>query len=216
MRSWSEGSLTSNVIRDGSHCRDAFGGTHCDVLLVDRHDVSAERDRPVDCRHRDVLFDDLRVELQFLQPGGRFIVAVMVATPASPCALVASAEVRVAFGGTVGAGRIDNSLPGAPSCHFTVKKSNLGLDGEAVVFITPEQSAATFKLAKKEVPGAVSVSGVGTAAFYNPHTSAIELLKGKAVASAQAVFLNPGGAQPNPTKLKADVVVLARAVAKHL
>jgi hypothetical protein len=139
----------------------------------------------------------------------------MIATPASPCALVTSAEVRAAFGGAVGAGRVDNSLPGAPSCHFTVKKSNLGLDGEAVVFITPGQSAAMFKLARKEVPGAVAVAGVGTAAFYNPHTSAIELLKGNRVANAQAIFLNPGGARPNPAKLKADVVALAKAVAKH-
>jgi len=135
--------------------------------------------------------------------------------PPSPCALVRAAEVRAAFGGTVGAGRVDNSLPGAPTCHFAVKKSNLGIDGEAIVFITPGQSAAMFKIAKKEVPGAVAVPGVGNAAFYNPHTSAIELLEGNTVANAQGVFLNPGGPQPNAAKLKADVIVLAKAVAKR-
>jgi len=142
--------------------------------------------------------------------------ALTVAAPASPCKLATTVQVKAAFGGTVGAGKVDNSIPGAPTCHFSVKHSNLGFSGEAVVFITPGQSAATFKLAKKEVPGAVSVGGVGTAAFYNPHTTAVELLKGNTVASAQAIFLNPGGPQPNAAKVKADVIVLAKAVAKHL
>lgn len=138
------------------------------------------------------------------------------AAPPSPCKLVTTAQVKAAFGGTVGAGKVDNSLPGAPTCHFSVKHSNLGISGEAIVFITPGQSAATFKLAKKYVPGAVTVTGVGTAAFYNPHTTAIELLKGNVVASAQGVFYNADGPQPSAAKIKADVIVLAKAVAKHL
>lgn len=138
------------------------------------------------------------------------------AAPSSPCSLATVAQVKAAFGGTVGAGKVDNSIPGAPTCHFQVKHSNVGLSGEAVVFITPGQSAATFRIAKKEVPGAVSVSGVGTAAFYNPHTTAIELLKGSTVANAQGIFLNPGGPQPNAAKLKADVIALAKAVAAHI
>jgi hypothetical protein len=137
------------------------------------------------------------------------------AGPPSPCKLATTADVRAAFGGSVGAGKLDSSLPSAPTCRFSVKHSNLGLSGTAVVFITPGQSAATFKIARKEVPGAVSVSGVGTAAFYNPHTTAVELLRGNTVASAQGIFLNPGGPGPNPAKIKADVIVLAKAVAKH-
>jgi len=137
------------------------------------------------------------------------------ATP-SPCRLATTAEVKAAFGGTVGAGKIDASIPGAPTCHFSVRHSNLGLSGTAVVFITPGQSAATFKLARKFVPGAASVSGVGTAAFYNPHTTSVELLKGNTVATAQGVFLSLGGPSPSAAKVKADVIVLAKAVAKHL
>ena len=130
----------------------------------------------------------------------------------SPCKLVTVAEVKAAFGGTVAAGKVDNSLPGAPTCHFAVKHSNLGMSGEAVVFITPGQSAATYKIAAKSIPGAVKVTGVGTAAFYNPHTTAIELLKGNTVASAQAIFYP----SPSGTKIKTDVIALAKAVAKHL
>ena len=136
--------------------------------------------------------------------------------PASPCGLATVAQVKAAFGGTVSPGKVDNSLPGAPTCHFKVKHSNLGLSGEAVVFITPGQSAAMYKIAKKEVPGAVTVAGVGTAAFYNPHTNAVELLKGNTVASAQGVFLALGGPEPNAARFKADVIVLAKAVAGHL
>ncbi len=138
------------------------------------------------------------------------------AAPPSACKLATTAEVRAAFGGSVSAGKIDNSIPSAPTCRFSVKHSNVGLSGLAVVFITPGQSAATFKIAKKLVPGAVSVSGVGTAAFYDPHTTAVELLRGNTVASAQGIFFNPGGPGPNPAKIKADVILLAKAVAKHL
>src|SRR5205085_11882831 len=64
-----------------------------------------------------------------------------VAAPAhassSPCSLATVAQVEAAFGGSVGAGKVDNSLPGAPTCHFQVKGSSLGVAGEAVVFITP-------------------------------------------------------------------------------
>lgn len=141
---------------------------------------------------------------------------VASAAPPAPCSLATTADVKAAFGGAVGAGKVDTSLPGAPTCTFSVKHSNLGLSGTAVVFITPGQSAATYKVAKKYVPGAVSVSGVGTAAFYNPHTTSIELLKGNTVASAQGIFLNPGGPEPNAVKIKADVTVLAKAVARHL
>lgn len=133
------------------------------------------------------------------------------AAPASPCSLVTTAQVKAAFGGTVGAGKVDTSLPSAPTCHFKVTHSNLGVNGDAIVFITPGQSAATFKLAKKYVPGAVTVTGVGTAAFYNPHTTSIELLKGSTVASAQGVFFGA-----NAAKIKADVIVLAKAVATHI
>jgi type IV secretory pathway protease TraF len=142
--------------------------------------------------------------------------AANAAAPPSPCKLVTTAQVKAAFGGTVGAGKVDNTVPGAPTCHFAVKHSNLGISGDAIVFITPGQSAATFKLAKKYVPGAVTVTGVGTAAFYNPHTTSVELLKGNVVASAQGVFYNADGPQANAAKIKADVVALAKAVAKNL
>ena len=138
------------------------------------------------------------------------------AADTSPCRLVTVADVRAAFGGTVSPGRVDNSLFDAPTCHFAVKGSNLGLSGEAVVFVTPGQTAATFAVAKKLVPGAVAVAGVGNGAFYNPHTTSIELRKGATVASAQAIFLDPGGPPPDPARTKADTIVLAKAVARHI
>jgi hypothetical protein len=138
------------------------------------------------------------------------------ASPRSPCSLATRVEVKAAFGGTVGAGAIDNSLPGAPKCQFEVKRSNLGMNGTAVVFFTPGQTADTFKLARKIVPDAVSVAGIATAAFYNPHTASIELLKRNTVATAQGVFLDPGGREPNARKIKTDVILLAKTVARHM
>jgi hypothetical protein len=138
------------------------------------------------------------------------------ATGTTPCKLTTRADVKAAFGGKVGPGRVDNSLPGAPTCHFAVAGSNLGLNGEAVVFVTPGQTPATFALAKKVIPGVSAVNGVGNGAFYNPRTTSIELLEGKVVASAQAIFLNPGGPAVNATRVKADVIKLAKSVARHL
>ena len=126
------------------------------------------------------------------------------------------AEVKAAFGGKVAPGRVDNIIPGASTCHYGVTGSNLGMSGTAVVFVTPGQTPATFAIAKKVIPDVVSVKGVGNGAFYNPHTTSVELLKGRVVASAQAIFLNPGGPQVNAVKVKADVIALAKAVAKHL
>ena len=134
----------------------------------------------------------------------------------SPCRLASAGEVRAAFGGSVGGGRVDTSIPSVPSCHYAVKGSNLGLSGEAVVFIVPGQTPATFALARKEIPGAAAVPGIANGAFYNPHTTAIELVKGRTVASAQGIFLNPGGRPANGAKVKSDVIALARSVAKHL
>jgi hypothetical protein len=142
--------------------------------------------------------------------------AASSATGVSPCKLTTRTDVKAAFGGKVGPGRVDNSLPGAPTCHFAVTGSNLGVDGEAVVFVTPGQTPATFALARKSIPDVVTVKGVGTAAFYNPHTTSIELLKGKVVASAQGIFLSLGGPAVNAAKVKADVIKLAKSVARHL
>jgi hypothetical protein len=142
--------------------------------------------------------------------------AGLAAKSPSPCKLATKAQVKAAFGGSVGGGKVDNSIPGAPTCRYSVKKSNLGISGTAVLFITPGQTAATFAVAKKFVPGTVSVPGVGDGAFYNPQTTSVELLKGATVASAQAIFLNPGGPRVSAVKIKADVIALAKAVAANL
>jgi hypothetical protein len=134
----------------------------------------------------------------------------------SPCKLATATEVKAAFGGTIGAGKLDNTIPGAPTCRYNIKGSNLGRSGTAVVFVTPGQTAATFALAKKVVPGVISVSGVGNGAFYNPNTTSVEFIKGATVANAQGIFLSLGGPSVNAAKVKADVIALAKSVAKHV
>jgi hypothetical protein len=39
-----------DIIGDSSHCLDALGCTHGYMLLMDRHDVATEHDRPIDSR----------------------------------------------------------------------------------------------------------------------------------------------------------------------
>lgn len=141
--------------------------------------------------------------------------SAQAAAPASPCSLATVAQVKAAFGGTVAAGKLDTST-GVPACHFKVKHSNLGASGEAIVFITPGQSAASFKVAKKAVPGAVPVTGIGNGAFYVANTGSIEMLKGNTVANVQGVFLDNDAHPITTAKMKADVIVLAKVVLKHL
>lgn len=155
-----------------------------------------------------------------LRGAGLLLLALVVAAsaqaaPSNPCKLATVAQVKAAFGGTVSAGKLDNST-GVPACHFTVKHSNLGVSGEAIVFVTPGQSAATFKIAKKEVPGAVNVPGIGNGAFYSANTGSIEMLKGSTVANAQGVFLDSDAHPITTAKIKSDVIKLAKAVVKNL
>jgi hypothetical protein len=131
-------------------------------------------------------------------------------------AVVLSFWLPAAVAGTASPCKVDNSIPGAPTCHYAIKGSNLGQSGSAVVFVTPGQTATTFALAKKEVSGTVSLPGVGNGAFYNPNTMAVELIKGTTVANAQALFFNPGGPQVSAAKVKADTIALAKSVAKNL
>ena len=58
-----------DVIGDCSDSVDTLGRSQRDVLLVDRHDVAGERDRPVDSGHPDVLLGHLRVVFQLLHDG---------------------------------------------------------------------------------------------------------------------------------------------------
>ena len=60
------------------------------------------------------------------------------------------------------------------------------------------------------------VKGVGDYAFYSPRTTAVELIRRGKVANAQGIFVNPGGPKPDPAKVKAAVIKLAKTVAAHL
>ncbi len=132
----------------------------------------------------------------------------------NPCAMTSPSGVAAAFGGAVGEGKVDDSLPD-PACTFTVTGSNLGIDGSVAVFLSPEQTASTFQTAKKTIPDVVAVS-LGDEAFYNPRTSAIEFIKGPTVGTVQAIFTNFGGPPVDAAKVKADTLSLAQTVVAGL
>ncbi len=99
----------------------------------------------------------LRVTLGLSEPKGGYRLFARVRS-----LLVASLIVAL----TACASAVASAASGwSPTCRYSVKGSNLGLSGTAVVFETPGQSAATFAQAKKLVPGAVSVSGIGSSAI---------------------------------------------------
>jgi hypothetical protein len=133
-----------------------------------------------------------------------------------PCSLTTPAAITAAFGGTVAAGVVDTSMADH-TCKFAVTGSNLGMDGDVVVFLSSGQTRNTFNIAKTSIPETVAVAGIGDDAFYNPHTTSIEFIKGATtVASVQGVFVAFGGPPVDPAKVKADTVALATAVAAGL
>jgi len=134
----------------------------------------------------------------------------------NPCSLTTPQAVAAAFGGTVATGTVDSSAVPDPTCNFAVTRSNLGPDGLVVVFLSPEQTADTFKTARGALRDAVPAPGVGDDAFYNPRSTSVELLKGSTVGTVQAVFGRFGGPPVDPARVQADTVALARAVAAGL
>ena len=138
------------------------------------------------------------------------------ADPSRPCALSNVTDVLAAFGGKVAAGQTGSDPSTATQCTFAVTGSNLGGDGEAVVYFATVQSRSSFDAAKAGLPGAVDVPGVGDAAFYLPATAALQIAKGDTIFSVQAVFGVGAATKPDPSKIQADVVALGKSVAAGL
>jgi hypothetical protein len=76
--------------------------------------------------------------------------------------------------------------------------------------------SADFRDRQEDDPGRRVRLGRRQGRVLQPTHHVNRALEGNVVASAQGIFLNPGGPQPNAAKIKADVIVLAKAVARHI
>jgi hypothetical protein len=99
-----------------------------------------------------------------------------------------------------------------------VKGSNLGADGGIQVADMVIWKAPNYQVAKQTglTGGDVDVTGVGDDAYYDPTTTGLVSHKGDTVYFVLAQFKAPVGVVLDAARMKADVVALAKSVARTL
>ena len=133
------------------------------------------------------------------------------------CAVVPSSAVTASFGGSVATAQPVAFL-GNPSCTYSVKASNLGVDGGIQVADMVIWKAPNYQVAKQTglTGGDVDVTGVGDDAYYDPTSTGLVFHKGDTVYFVLAAFKAPVGVVLDAARMKADVVALAKTIAGSL
>jgi hypothetical protein len=132
------------------------------------------------------------------------------------CTFSSAAAVQSVFGTSAPAETVDATPIGNPRCTFVVRSSNVGPGGTIVLTLSKSGNAADFAKSKSQVPGAVSVSGIGNNAFYIPADGELRFIKGTTVVVISARLSIPAQPQPKPAQLKADVLALGRSIASNV
>jgi hypothetical protein len=138
-------------------------------------------------------------------------------TGSDVCTRVSTSTVTASFGGSA---TVFQSTPflGNPACAYSVKASNLGVDGVIQVANMIIWKAQNYQTAKDTglSSGDVAVAGVGDDAYYDPNTTGLVFRKGDTVYFVLAQFKAPVGVVLDAARMKADVIALAKAVAATL
>lgn len=132
----------------------------------------------------------------------------------NPCTLVTTAMVNTAFGAKASAPQPGDFL-GNPVCNFAVTGTSVGADLGLQVLVLVAYDRARFDSVRAGAPGDADVPGVGDAAFYDPKTAAVTLVKGGTVILIGAQR-PPSGPTPDPAALENAVVAVAKAAASAL
>ena len=121
-----------------------------------------------------------------------------------------------AFGGKVASETAGTSGIGNPICQFALTKSNAAAPGRVSVTLNAAYSTAAFARVKKQAQGASPLTGIGESAFYVDGTATLQFIKGRTAVVIQADIRMPGGTPPKPSQVRADTVLLAKAIAADL
>lgn len=138
------------------------------------------------------------------------------ASAASPgsgtaCSLATANQIRTAFGGTVAPGNAPAATAGA-ECDWPVTGSNLaGADVTVVLHDLPAPLAVSFD-ADGAAEGGVTVSGLGTGAYWVPKLAALTVLLTTREITVQLVTAS----HPEPAAVRADETALAESVVATL
>jgi hypothetical protein len=148
-------------------------------------------------------------------PAGGSAAPTASSTPSGSdvCANVPTSTVTASFGGSATVAQAGPFL-GNPACTYSVKGSNLGVDGVVQIAHMVIWKAQNYQVAKATglTTGDVVVTGVGDDAYYDPTSTGIVFHKGDTVYFVLAQFKAPVGVVLDAAKMKADVIALAKTV----
>jgi hypothetical protein len=129
------------------------------------------------------------------------------------CANVPTSTVTASFGGSATLVQAGPFL-GNPACTYSVKGSNLGVDGVVQIAHMVIWKVQNYRTAKDTglAGGDVDVAGVGDDAYYDPNNTGIVFHKGDTVYFVLVQFKAPVGVVLDAAKMKGDVIALAKTV----
>lgn len=129
--------------------------------------------------------------------------------PGEKCQVTSTAAVAAAFGAKVTHENVTTSGIGSPLCEFTLAKSAGAFGGLSASAIA-KYPASAFAQSKRSSPGAQTVVGLGSSAFYIPKTSTLKVLDSSAALTLQYSGYLAGNTQPSPAQVRAALISLAR------
>jgi hypothetical protein len=132
-------------------------------------------------------------------------------SPAEKCPVTTSAAVGSAFAATVAHEQVGTSGIGSPLCTFSLKRGQAGAFGAVTATAISGYPASAFAQSRNSSPGAQTLAGLGSSAFYLPRTSTVKVLDGSNALTLQYTGYLAGSAQPTPDRVRAALISLAKA-----
>jgi hypothetical protein len=129
---------------------------------------------------------------------------------AEKCPVTSSAAVGAAFAATVAHEQVGTSGIGSPLCTFDLSHGQAGVFGAVSATAVGNYPAAAFAQSRKSSPGAQSVAGLGTSAFYQPANHTLKVLAGSTALTLQYNGYLAGSVQPTAARIRAALITLAR------
>jgi hypothetical protein len=132
-------------------------------------------------------------------------------SPAEKCPVTTSTAVGSAFAATIAHEQVSTSGIGSPLCTFSLKRGQAGVFGAVTATAIGGYPASAFAQSRRSSPGAQTLAGLGSSAFYLPRTSTVKVLDGSNALTLQYTGYLAGAAQPTADQVRAALISLARA-----
>jgi hypothetical protein len=132
------------------------------------------------------------------------------------CPVTGSVAVGAAFAATVANEQVGTSGIGSPLCTFSLSHGSSGVFGAVSATAISNYPAAAFAQSRRSSPGAQTVTGLGSSAFYVPANHTLKVLAGSTALTLQYNGYLAGAAQPTAGRIRSALITLARGyLAQH-